>query len=132
MNVTATAIAAGAALALGTDVIVRRTTPSQLLPAAAGLVGAAVIYPAARAGRATPRAVAARERLAVVATAGIAAAAVARSDQVAARRLVAAGWASHALFDAVHERGSTSRLPNWYPAVCAGYDIALAGLLLRR
>jgi hypothetical protein len=91
-----------------------------------------VIYPAARGGRGATRAVAARERLAVVATAGVAAAAVTRSDRTAARRMVAAGWASHALFDAVHDRGPTSRLPGWYPAVCAGYDLALASLLLRR
>jgi hypothetical protein len=126
------ALVAGAAFAVGTDVLARRASPQQLTPAAVGLVGAAVVYPAARAGRPASRAVAARENIAVVSTAAVAAAAATRRDRTAARRLVAAGWASHALFDAVHDRGPSSRLPGWYPAVCAGYDLALAGLLLRR
>jgi hypothetical protein len=49
----------------------------------------------------------------------------------AVRRLVAAGWLAHAVFDNVHDKGPTSRLPEEYPAACAGYDVALAGLLLR-
>ncbi|MDI9902860.1 hypothetical protein QM716_23675 [Rhodococcus sp. IEGM 1409] len=46
-----------------------------------------------------------------------------------ARRLVAASWAVHPIFDLLHERGPDSRLPDWYPAICAGYDLGVAGLL---
>lgn len=130
MNSTALAVLAGAALAAGTDLVARRSSPS-LLPSAAGLVGAAAIYPMARARRTATRGVVARERLALGATVGVGVAAAARSNSATGRRIVAAGWAGHALFDAVHDRGSSSRLPAWYPAVCAGYDVALAGLLLR-
>jgi hypothetical protein len=43
-------------------------------------------------------------------------------------RLLAAGWASHALFDAAH--GDDER-PRWYPVVCAGYDVVICGHLAR-
>ncbi|WP_244993218.1 hypothetical protein [Rhodococcus qingshengii] len=46
-----------------------------------------------------------------------------------ARRLVAASWAVHPIFDLLHERGPESRLPDWYPAICAGYDLGAAGHL---
>lgn len=44
--------------------------------------------------------------------------------------VVAAGWATHMLFDARFGHGPATRLPAWYPAMCAGYDLAIAGLLL--
>jgi hypothetical protein len=47
------------------------------------------------------------------------------------RQLLAAGWASHAVFDALHHRNSGSNLPDWYPAVCAGFDAAVAAQLVR-
>jgi hypothetical protein len=92
-----------------------------------------VIYPAARVGRSADAGVARREWLALGATV-VVLVATGRGHQRpgrAARRAVAAGWVGHAIFDNLHERGRTSRLPDWYPAVCAGYDVALAALLLR-
>ena len=49
----------------------------------------------------------------------------------AGTHILAAGWLAHAGFDAVHHRNSSSRLPAWYPAVCAGFDIAVAAQLMR-
>ncbi|WP_462375148.1 hypothetical protein [Rhodococcus erythropolis] len=46
-----------------------------------------------------------------------------------ARRLVAASSAVHPIFDLLHELGPESRLPDWYPAICAGYDLGVAGHL---
>jgi len=62
----------------------------------------------------------------VVACAGLAVLA-ARSTRRS--RLLAAGWAAHALFDATHRHSASSLLPGWYPALCAGYDLALASAL---
>lgn len=124
-------LAAGAGLAYGTDQLVRKVLPEKLrLPAAsAGLVTAALIYPAFR--RRPHKGVAARiEWLAVGATLGTGAAS-ARLSPAERQRAVAAAWASHALFDMAHRRGPKSRIPGWYPAACAGYDLALAGLLLK-
>ena len=47
------------------------------------------------------------------------------------RAVIAAGWVAHAAFDHVHHAGPGGRLPKWYPALCAGYDIAFAAMLLR-
>lgn len=128
------ALVGGAACAVATDAAARRLSPSLKVPAAAvGLVTAAVIYPAARVGRSADRAVARREWLAVGATTAVLATASRRDSRTnrAARAAVATGWVGHAVFDNLHNRGPTSRLPDWYPAVCAGYDVALAALLLR-
>lgn len=124
--------AAGAASAYATDKLVRKAVPENLqLPAAsAGLVTAALVYPAFR--RRPHRGLAARvEWLAVGATLGTGAA-TARLAPEERQRAVAAAWASHALFDLLHRRGPKSRIPGWYPALCAGYDLALAGLLLAK
>jgi hypothetical protein len=128
------ALVGGALLAVGTDIGTRRIAPaSQLVPAAAaGLVTAAVIYPAARVGREVGKGTAVRENVAVGATVAVLGAAVATRRSRSARRIVAAGWLAHAVFDNLHDRGATSRLPSWYPAVCAGYDVAVAGLLLAK
>jgi hypothetical protein len=45
--------------------------------------------------------------------------------------LTAAAWVGHAVFDRVHERGEASLLPDWYPALCAGYDLGMAAMLGR-
>lgn len=47
------------------------------------------------------------------------------------RRILAAGWLSHAGFDAAHRRNSGSRLPFWYPAFCAGFDVVVAAGLMK-
>lgn len=129
----AAAIAVGAGLAVATDRGARRVTSgSRMAPAGAlGLVTAAAIYPAARIGRAADADVARREWLAVGATVAVLAAASRSGAGRVARATVAVGWIAHAAFDNLHDRGPTSRLPDWYPAACAGYDVALAGLLLR-
>lgn len=91
------------------------------------LVGAAVIYPLA--DRTPTRMAGPGELGAVVATLGVAIGAATLKDR-SARALVAAGWCLHALFDQRHS-SSTSRLPSWYPALCAGFDVAMATQLRR-
>lgn len=121
---------AGAGLA---EVAVRgaRRLPAeqQVMLYAAGLVIAAAVYPAARRHWQLDR-TSAGELLGVV---GYSAASLiaARRPRPWATRLLAAGWASHALFDAVHRHDEGSRLPRWYPALCAGYDLVVCGHLVR-
>lgn len=88
-------------------------------------------YPLTRARATGSTATRTREWLAVVATVGGGVAAIRLPDR-AGRRLAAAGWAAHVGFDFLHDRGPTSQLPNWYPAFCAGYDVAVAARLLAR
>ena len=123
---TAPLVAAGAAAALIPDLYLRRKAPrARTALYATGLITAAAIYPALHSGPAEP-AERNREIGAVLATVGVA---VLASRKKRGRKLLALGWASHALFDALHERSSTSLLPSWYPAVCAGYDVALAAAI---
>lgn len=95
---------------------------------AAGLVGAAVVYPLARLGRRADSAVLTREWTAVLAATAVLVSAINLPKEWAAR-LTAGGWLAHAVFDHAHERGASSRLPSWYPALCAGYDVGVAVLL---
>ena len=100
---------------------------------AAGLVIAAAVYPVARQGQARQGRMAdvsipTREWSAVAATFVVFVGALVLPPGTA-RRLVAASWAVHPIFDLLHERGPESRLPDWYPAICAGYDLGAAGLL---
>jgi len=121
----AVAVGAGAGLA---EVAARaaRRLPAERQVAfyASGLAIAAAIYPAARRRSWGDR----RSVGELVALVGYGTASV-----LAARRprALAAAWASHALFDAVHGHDENSRLPSWYPAVCAGYDLVLCGHLAR-
>jgi hypothetical protein len=116
-------LAVGAMGALAADVGARRYVPHRRLALhSVGLVGAAAIYPALH----TKPGSESRERqrevggvLACVALTTLAARSNRRS------RVLAAGWASHALFDAMHHRSASSLLPDWYPAACAGYDLML-------
>ncbi|MBV9681469.1 MAG: hypothetical protein JO046_06735 [Solirubrobacterales bacterium] len=101
----------------------------QVVLYAGGLAIAAAIYPAARRRWRLDRS-SAGELLGVVGY-GTASAVAARRPRPWANRLLAAGWASHALFDAVHGHDESSRLPRWYPALCAGYDLVLSGHLAR-
>jgi hypothetical protein len=118
-------LAAGLAMAACTEVAVRRFDAARRRQAyAAALPFAAAIYPACRRGGRLSRA--GRIEIAALAAYG-AFAAAARDD-----RVLAAGWASHAVFDAVHHGGHDSLIPDWYPAVCAGYDLAVAGVLIGR
>jgi len=54
---------------------------------------------------------------------------VALRDPQGAGRLVGFGWAAHAIFDALVGDEHGRRLPRWYPALCAGYDLAFGAAL---
>lgn len=126
MNVAA--LLGGAALGAATAEPVRRLGGRRGVTAAgAALVTAAVIYPAARRDH-TPSGALAVEAGVVVATTVVAAVAAGRSPATG-RRLLALGWAAHALFDFGQGPSADSRLPGWYPEVCAGYDVAFAARL---
>ncbi len=126
-NVAAAAI--GAAAGLGTDLVAARRSPRQrVLILAGGLISAAAIYPLARRRR--PLGAPLLREMAGVAAAGAVASTAARSTTRQGRTVVATGWAAHVLFDALHEGGEDSLIPDWYPALCAGYDLAVAGRLL--
>jgi hypothetical protein len=115
--------AIGAAAALGADVLARRRFADQRVAlTAAGLFGAAVIYPIGRRDRFGDG----LERATLVASTALAGTAVALPSK-RARLLLAAGWLSHAAFDAAFaKRSAGSRIPSWYPPMCAGYDAMVA------
>ncbi|MBA3743970.1 hypothetical protein [Sporichthya sp.] len=124
------AVAVGAASGLAIENAARKYFPNARTNlGAVGLMTAAAIYPATRSGSRISLA-SARELGAVAATTGLITKAHQRGGMTA-RALIAAGWAAHALFDAQHDLGSGGRLPRWYPALCAGYDLAFAAALLR-
>jgi hypothetical protein len=127
----AAAAVVGAALAVATDHGLRsHSERKRARYAALGLVGAALVYPAAQAspsGKGERR----HEWASVAAAAALVAASF-RAPDPAARYTLALGWTAHAGFDMRHKAGPESRLPRWYPALCAGYDVAVARALLRR
>jgi hypothetical protein len=47
---------------------------------------------------------------------------------------LALGWAAHAAWDLLTHgtQGASLFVPAWYPAVCAGFDLLLAGYLILR
>ncbi len=121
--------AIGAVAGIGTDVLAEsRPAKQRAMMLAGGLVVAAAIYPLARRER-RPGAPLAREIAGLVASGAILTVA-ARATPTRARNVVAAGWAAHAVFDMVHDGGESSMIPRWYPAMCAGYDLAVAGRLV--
>lgn len=125
---TLPALAGGAALGYLSAAAVRRLGDrGSVLGAGAALVTAAVIYPAARRDH-SPSAPLGVEAGVVIATTALAAVAARRSP-VAGRRLLAAGWAAHALFDFAQGPSPDSRLPDWYAPLCAGFDVAYAARL---
>jgi hypothetical protein len=116
-------VASGLGLAAVTEASLRRYDAGRRrLAYAAFLPLAAAIYPIFRRGGRGSRA----GRVEIAALGAYSAFAVAARDD----RVLAAGWASHAAFDALHHGGDESLIPGWYPAVCAGYDLAVAGLLI--
>jgi hypothetical protein len=128
--VSAGGVIAGAVLAELSLRASRRLPVDHHVPVfAAGLSAAAAVYPAARRRWRLDRR-SASELLGLVAY-GTASVLAARLPQPRASRLLATAWASHALFDAAHGHDEGSRLPRWYPAVCAGYDLALSRHLAR-
>jgi hypothetical protein len=123
-------VAVGAAGAIGFDWTVRKRWPRRRVSThAVALGGAAAVYPALRSGEFLGSA-GVRELAALGGYGALGVAAV-RTGTPTAARVVAGAWASHALFDRVHQTGSHSRIPEWYPALCAGYDLALAALIWR-
>lgn len=122
-------LAVGAAAAGGTLAGLRRSSPRATATlSAAGLAVAAAVYPLARRSR--PADARAGRELAALAGYGIASVAAARRAPRQATALLAAGWASHALFDMTHHIDDGTLLPSSYPALCAGYDLVLAAGLL--
>lgn len=118
-------LAVGAAAAVGVDKLTAEVMPARRLDGAAlGLLTAAGIYPAARRRGFGTR----TEKAVLIAAGAVVAAAVAMPARRA--RLLAAGWIAHAGFDALFMPHDESRIPSWYPAVCAGYDLALGARLL--
>lgn len=117
-------LAGGAALGYAVGELNARTAGSRLaVVSGAGLVGAAAIYPLARTERGAG---VAAEAAALAAAGGLTLVAAARPEWKGARRVLAAAWAAHAVFDVARGPSEDSRLPGWYPAACAGYDIAYA------
>jgi hypothetical protein len=46
---------------------------------------------------------------------------------------LAIGWAAHVLWDVwVHPGGSFGFLPDWYPPLCIGFDLVVAGYVALR
>lgn len=130
MTNNALPLLAGAALGLlGAEPMRRKGGRASVVGAGIGLVTAAVIYPAARRDHTSSKELV-LEAGVVVATTAVAVIAAGQSP-VAGRRILALGWAAHALFDFGQGPSQDSRLPSWYAPVCAGYDVAFAGQLLR-
>jgi hypothetical protein len=119
-------------LGLGTLTVRRvRVLPAdqQVLLCAAALPIVAAIYPAARRRWQLDRPTVG-ELLGVLGY-GTASAVATRRPRQRAARLLAAGWASHALFDFMHGHDEGSRLPRGYPAFCAAYDLTVCAHLSR-
>lgn len=122
------ALVGGAVLGgLSAEVTFRLSGRGGVLGAGLGLVTAALVYPAARRERPGDRAQLFEGAAVVVASA--LAAAAASCSPATGRRIAAAGWAAHAIFDVAQGASDDSRLPGWYAPACAGYDIAFAALL---
>ena len=132
MNVSTkvVSVAAGLALAGASEVALAKFAPRYRVPVlGVGLGAAAAVYPLARSARSRSAPVV--RELVALAVFGAVGGVAARSGSSAAGRVVAAGWLAHALFDLVHDTGDHSRIPAWYPAFCAGYDLGVTALLLR-
>lgn len=127
----AAALAAGALSAIAVENLARQKFGrARTELAAAGLITAAAIYPLARK-EARKGMAAAREVAGVLAATALVVAAYRTPPGLRRRAVLGAAWAGHAIFDNVHDSGPGGRLPSWYPDVCAGYDVAFAGALLR-
>lgn len=124
-DVLAGVLGGGAALAV--DRAVDRAMPTaRTASAATGLLTAAAIYPLARRRGFGSLG----EKVVLLAAGSLVAAAAARPEH--RTQLIAVGWLAHAGFDAAFSHDpAASRIPSWYPAMCAGYDVALGASLLR-
>jgi hypothetical protein len=122
--------ALGLAAAVAADMTSRHAPRHRFAMQVAGLPVAAAVYPVARSKRDVSAHVL-REALALIGFTALTAVA-ARNDAARGARLLAAGWVGHAAFDLVHDAGPHSRIPEWYPPFCAGYDVGVAAGLLYR
>jgi len=129
MKTSSLAVVGGVGFGRLTAIALRAVAPgSRSRVLSSSLVPVALVYPLART--------AVRDRPAVLREVGGVAAMAAvtalgtRSDR--ATRVIAWGWLAHAAFDVVHDPGRDSRLPDWYPALCAGFDAGVAWDLLAR
>ncbi len=127
-SVDVSAFAVGGLLSIATDRSISRRNPTHRTVIYAAGLGAAVVYPLSHLGRTANSTVLEREWIAVVATAAVLVGATILPERGAAR-LTAGGWLAHAIFDRAHDRGASSRLPQWYPALCAAYDVGVGTLL---
>jgi hypothetical protein len=119
----------GAALAALSDLAVTRFAAPRRVPLfAVGLVVAAAIYPLFRSSR--PRSAPVVRELAALLGFGAVGTAAVRGRSSNAVRVVAAGWAAHALFDLVQDTGQRTGEPGRRRAVCA--RVGEAGPTLRR
>lgn len=111
-----------------TDVLISRRTPDRrVFSAALGLVAAALVYPLARRRLGLDPA----ETWTVLSACVVAAVSVGCPGRWS-RSLLGVGWMCHALFDLAFGHGSSRwLLPQWYPALCAGFDVAYGARLLR-
>lgn len=124
------AIGAGAALATGVNLAIgdRLSPRARIGVIGAGLPAAAAVYPLTRSWRGADPGAVRREVIALAAADAVAAGA-ALLPAGPARTIAAAGWVAHAGFDYLHTQDHSSKLPGWYPPVCAGYDVVVAGLV---
>ena len=126
LNLCGLSVGVGSGL-LADVLISRRMADRRVLCAAVGLVVAALVYPMARRRPGLDPS----EAWTVLSACVIAAVSVGCPER-SARSLLGVGWMCHAIFDLAFGHGSSSwRLPRWYPALCAGFDVAYGARLLR-
>jgi hypothetical protein len=124
---TGAALLAGAVLGLATDAVVLalpRQQARSLSGARLAAAGGVYLGFAVADGRRSALLVQTGELLGFTALAALA---VQRDSP----GLLGAGWLAHVTWDALHYRGrGLTRVRSWYPALCIGYDVAVAVPLL--
>ena len=124
---TGAALLAGAVLGLATDAValaLPRQQARQLSAAHLAAAGGVYLGFAVADGRRSALLVQTGELLGFSALAALA---VQRDSP----GLLGASWLAHVIWDALHHRGrGPTRVPSWYPALCIGYDVAVATPLL--
>lgn len=125
-----TAAAVGGALGAAAGAALHQLPPDRrTVVAGRGLVVAAGVYLTGRRFQGSARQAVGREAGALAGTLGLAATA-SRLPAGWGSALLAAGWLAHAGFDVGHHRDEGSRVPDWYPPLCVGFDVVLAAALL--
>lgn len=120
-------ILAGAALAvLYVTIARRRPNPGERLVLAWGLVVAAALY-VVFAIRSESVDWIGLELLGLSVFGGIAAAGAWRWSS-----LLVVGWAAHVGWDVLLHGAATPFVPGWYPPLCVGFDLVVAGAIILR